>query len=225
MFSGRSRHEYQTARNKERQIPPTDRVNDILPGHEDDPERPSRILSHYLVDNLEDGATYLTTELIWAQTVSGAPKRMKVEDVNELLLFMGHQVEKVMNQPLTRVGRYIIEYPRMEGDEQASGAVFMLGRQLMCYDFKESGDVIEVTGARAVKSVRERFELPAGTRMTASVKMSEPGTVPESHEDLELVNADYVVNTVEPTAEELFTTRIRDAISLYNTLQSDDGSY
>jgi hypothetical protein len=220
MFSRRSRHEkIQTT--AEAKILPTDgRQISLLPGHEDDPELPVRILAHYGVDDMETGRTAVRTELIWAQSVTDKPKRMKVEDVNELLLFMGHQAETTMNRPTSRSGRYIIEYPRSSQDDPVRGEVYVLGPQLMKYDFEERGDDITIIGAEAVMSAKQKLELPIGTRMTATVSMKEEDADPRSREDIEGIDINSVVNTEEPTQEEQFTARIKNAIGLYKTLNS-----
>jgi hypothetical protein len=220
MFSRRSRHE-KLPSTAETQVLPTDgRQISLLPGHEDDPELPARILAYYAAENLETGRTSVRTELIWAQSVTDKPKRMRVEDVNELLLFMGHQVETTMNQPTSRAGRYIIEYPRTDPTDPIRGQVYMLGPQLTKYDFEERGEDITVTGAEAVMSAREKFELPVGTRMTAAVSMREEDADPRSKEEIEGIDINSVVNTEEPTEEEKFTARIKNAIGLYKTLHS-----
>jgi hypothetical protein len=218
---GRNQHEKTPVAAEVSQVLPTDgRQLSLLPGHDDDPEQPVRVLSSYAVESLETGRTTVNTELIWAQSVTDRPKRMRVMDVNELLLFLGQVVEKTMTRPTARAGRYIIEYPRASEADPIRGEVYMLGAQLMKYDFEENGDEITVTGAEAVMSAKERFELPVGARMTAAVSMKEEDADPRSSQELEGIDLNNIVNTEEPTEEEKFTARIKKAIGLYKTLHS-----
>lgn len=191
----------------------------LLPGHEDDPEQPVRILSRYAVTDLETGLDSVRTEMIYAQTAD-RQERIKVEDINELLLFMGKVVERTMKNPQAKTARQVLQYPRAREEDPIKGEVFMLGPQLMNYTFEERGDEIEVTGHRAVLSAKEKLTIPAGTRMTATVSMGEEDAQPHTQHELEELNPDLVVNVKAPTAEEDFTRRIRDAIALYNTMRS-----
>jgi hypothetical protein len=201
-------------------LPTSGRQISLLPGHDDDPEQPARVLSYYAVENMETGRTEMTTEMIWAQTVTHEPKRMRVSDVNELLLTMGHVVERSMTDPGSKSGRYIIEYPRASEEEPIRGEVYMLGAQMMKYAFEERGDEITVTGAEPVMSAKEKFVLPLGTRMTAAVSMKERAGDPRSQEELQGIDVNNVVNTEAPTPEEQFTERIKNAIGLYKVMQS-----
>jgi hypothetical protein len=201
-------------------LPTSGRQISLLPGHDDDPEQPARVLSYYAVENMETGRTEMTTEMIWAQTVTHEPKRMRVSDVNELLLTMGHVVERSMTDPGSKSGRYIIEYPRASEEEPIRGEVYMLGAQMMKYVFEERGDEITVTGAEPVMSAKEKFVLPLGTRMTAAVSMKERAGDPRSQEELQGIDVNNVVNTEAPTPEEQFTERIKNAIGLYKVMQS-----
>src|ERR1044072_6899989 len=133
-------------------LPTSGRQISLLPGHDDDPEQPARVLSYYAVENMETGRTEMTTEMIWAQTVTHEPKRMRVSDVNELLLTMGHVVERSMTDPGSKSGRYISKSPRASEEEPIRGEVYMLGAQMMKYAFEERGDEITVTGAEPVMS-------------------------------------------------------------------------
>lgn len=201
-------------------LPTSGRQISLLPGHDDDSEQPARILSYYAVENMETGRTEMTTEMIWAQTVTHEPKRMRVSDVNELLLTMGHKVEESMTDPGSKSGRYIIEYPRTTEDEPIRGEVYMLGAQMMKYTFEERGDEVTVTGAEPVMSAKDKFVLPLGTRMTAAVSMKERAGDPRSLEQLQGIDVNNVVNIEAPTPEEQFTERIKNAIGLYKVMQS-----
>lgn len=194
------------------------RASNVLQGHEDNPEQPVRILSQYGIDDMESNQSRLQMELIWAQTAT-EPKRVKVEDINEILLTMGERVVRPLLSGVTQqFGRYIIEYPRAREEDPVMGEVFVLGRRLTDYTFVEQGDEITVTGHRFVESVREKVDIPAGSRMTAAVTMSAPEAIPMSQEELEAKNVNSVVNTGEPTDEENFTRRVRDAVGLYRTM-------
>jgi hypothetical protein len=220
MFRRKNQHETVPSAAEARILPTDGRQISFLPGHDDDPEQPARILSYHAVENLETGRTEMVTEMIWAQTVTDSPKRMRVSDVNELLLTMGHRVEAAMPEPSSRTGRYIIEYPRAREDDPTRGEVYVLGAQMMKYQFEERGDEVVVTGAEPVMSAKDKFELPVGTRMTAAVSMKEQATDPRSLQELEGIDLNNVVNTEAPTPEEEFTERIKNAISLYKVMQS-----
>jgi len=220
MFRRKDQHETTPAAAEARILPTDGRQISFLPGHDDDPEQPARILAYYAGENMETGRTEMTTEMIWAQTVTDKPKRMRVSDVNELLLTMGHKVEASMTEPGSRAGRYIIEYPRVREEDPVRGEVYMLGAQMMKYQFEESGDEVTVTAAEPVLSAKDKFELPVGTRMTAAVSMKERAADPRSIEELEGIDLNNVVNTERPSPEEEFTERIKNAIGLYKTLHS-----
>ncbi|HEU4715583.1 MAG TPA: hypothetical protein VFS14_02010 [Candidatus Saccharimonadales bacterium] len=219
MFRRRNQHETPPAAAEARILPTSGRQISLLPGHDDDPEQPARVLAYYAVDNMEAGRK-MTTEMIWAQTVTHEPRRMRVSDVNELLLMMGHKVAESMTEPGSKSGRYIIEYPRATESEPIRGEVYMLGAQMMKYAFEERGDEITVTGAEPVMSAKEKFVLPLGTRMTATVSMKERAGDPRSQEELQGIDLNNVVNTEAPTPEEQFTERIKHAIALYKVMQS-----
>lgn len=195
------------------------RTPNVLRGHEDNPEQPVRILSQYGVVDMESGQSRLQMELIWAQTAVDL-KRIKVEDINEILLTMGERVVKpLLSGVAQQFGRYIVEHPRAHEEDPIEGEVFVLGRRLTDYSFIEQGDEITVTSHRFVDSVREKVDIPAGSRMTAAVTMSAPEAVPWTQEVLEAKNVNSVVNTTgDPTDEEKFTRRVRDAIGLYRTM-------
>jgi hypothetical protein len=211
-------------RNNEKQTPIAEipvlegRTPNVLRGHEDNPEQPVRILSQYGIDDMDSSESRLQMELIWAQTAT-EPKRIKVEDINEILLTMSERVIRPQLEGVTQqFGRYIIEYPRAQREDPTRGDVFVLGRRLTDYSFVEQDGEITVTGHRFVESVREKVDIPAGSRMTAAVTMSSPDAVPQTREALEAKNVNSVVNTGEPTEEENFTRRVRDAIGLYRTM-------
>jgi len=128
----------------------------VLRGHEDNPEQPVRILSQYGVVDMESGQSRLQMELIWAQTAVD-PKRVKVEDINEILLTMGERVVRpLLSGVVQQFGRYIIEHPRAHEEDPTKGEVFVLGRRLTDYSFVERGDEITVTSHRFVPQNHQR---------------------------------------------------------------------
>lgn len=215
MFRRNNRHE--SAPPPRELVLPTDgRQISLLPGHEDNPEMPARVISQYSVVDLETGRSGVTTEMIWAQSVTDQPKRMRVGEAVELLDLVGRQVEKIVENPTMKSGRYILEYPRVGDTDSIRGEVYVLGPQITRYAFEENGDEVTVTGAEAVESTKQKLELPVGTRMTATVSMKEEGAAPKTIEELAHASANNSVNVTEiPTPEEEFTARIKNAIGLY----------
>ncbi len=175
------------------------------PEAQDSPERTTRIPARYLVES-PDGTDYNVTELIMGRTVTAKRgERMRVSDINGTLMDMAGWVVDQTSPNAPLAGRYLIEYPRESVDDPIDGVVVTAESSgLTRYDIKEVDGTVLVVGREGQLEENTRFELPAGTRTTASVRARIPaGEYP-------------VANTAEQTYEEKLMEDIRDAIIDYN---------
>lgn len=204
MFRRRNTHETDTSRAAS--VLPTEGrpLSYRYPEAQDTAERTTRIPARYLVETPE-GAEYNVTELIMGRTVTGRRgERMTAADINASLRDMAGWVVDQTSPSARLAGKYLIEYPRESADDPIDGAVITAeAGGLTRYDIKEVGETVLVVGRERLED-DTRFNLPAGTRTTASVRARIPaGEYPAA-------------NAAEQTYEEKLMETIRDAIVDYN---------
>jgi hypothetical protein len=172
---------------------------------QDSDERTSRAEGRYLVGT-ETGTDYNITELTMGRTVTMRKgERITVEDVAESLAALTNWVARQSSGEMSRIGKYLVEYPRASLEEPMNAVVVAAQNgALRLYELKEVGDTVIVTGRPDYFDDDTVITAPKGARITASVR------------GRELAGDSPIVNQGKPPYEEKLMTEIHGAIVDYD---------
>lgn len=197
-------------------ITPThDREVTLKPENIGSPEQRARVISYF--PDAETNRTW--SSLTVARTVTVAPEKIRVDGINEKIRLAEKSLLRDTPEVTARVGRFIIEDPRSNPEDPITGRVFVMGPQMMRYEFVENDDGVTVMSAAAVASHREKYDLPVGARMTTSVRLLGPDNPFAGLDGIEGVDLDAVY-VEEPAPEDHFVDSIVHAVSEYKQKQS-----
>ncbi len=197
-------------------VPTEGREATLKPENIGSPEQRARVISYF--PDAETNRTW--SSLTVARTVTVVPEKIRVDGINEKIRLAEKSLLRDTPEVTAKAGRFIIEDPRSNPEDPITGKVFVLGRQMMLYEFVEHDGGVEVTSAQAVLSHRQKYDLPVGSRITTSVRLLGPDD-PFADSDDTIQGVDLnAVYSKKPTPEDRFVDSIVNAVSTYKQEQA-----